>query len=252
MLETLRAWLKGNKDYDTGVDLYSQVGDNAALIRLFANGATDFNRRRLEQELLKICKTLKNNPNDYSWHSDTGRPVSNIVGLRPESKLQQEPGGGHHEDRIPTPSAPAKQPANLELYNAAKLQADKLYKQTMNNRAVLFSLAQDDYTEPNTEERINARAKLALSVVMNFQEVSALYDKAEHVKTFGRLPDQGDNEENEYDHLPDHLVKQTLDNLRKNLSKIKKREQTPERIALQQKHEANIQKLSDKWHLLKP
>ena len=61
---------------------------------------------------------------------------------------------------------------------------------------------------------------------------------------------ENDEEETEYDNLPDHLVKKTLDNLRKNYNKIKNREQTPERIELLQKHEKNIKKLMAKWDLL--
>ena len=177
-----------------------------------------------------------------------------LLALGPESKLQQHERRGNAADRVPVSAEQPKEPANVELYNATRQQADKLYKETMNNRAVLFSFVNaEDFTDPNTEAKINARAKLALSVVSGFQSVSQLYDKAEYVKGYGRLPDQDDNADaNEYDHLPEHLVKQTLDNLRKNLNKMKKREQTPERAALQQKHEVNLKKLLIRWHSLKP
>ena len=122
----------------------------------------------------------------------------------------------------------------------------------MNARAVVFALANTgDFSDPNTPDRITARAKLALQVVQGFVKTSQLYDNAAFVKEYGRLPGSESGDDNEYDHLPDNLVKPTLDNLRKNINKIKKREQTPERVALLQKHEANLKKLESRWHSLK-
>lgn len=108
------------------------------------------------------------------------------------------------------------------------------------------------FEDPNTPERIDARCKLAISVVQGSQIVAQLYDQAEHVKMFGRLPDQDAIDGNEYDNLPDTLVKVTLDRLRNNYNKILKRDTTPERLALLQKHKANIQKLQAKWRSLNP
>ncbi len=254
MLQLLRAWLNGSKDYFTGVALYEKLGSNDALKKLFVKGPTDFNRKRLHEELLSICNDLKTQENDRNIPAAAGSPGIDTAGRWPDGRLRTD-GGRKTEDAHPLPTAPnqPKQPVNVELYNATRLQANKLYKETMNNRAVLFSMADsNDHTDPNTEAKINERVKLALSVVTSFQQASAMYDKSEYVSAHGRLPDQDENgDENEYDHLPDQLVKQTLDNLRKNVNKMKKREQTPERVALQQKHEANIEKLSKKWHSLK-
>ena len=94
-----------------------------------------------------------------------------------------------------------------------------------------------------------------MNVVEGYKEASELYDKAEYVRINGRLPDQPalePDDESDYDNIPDHMVKQELDNLRKNYNKMKKRPQTPERVVLLQKHEMNIKKLEDKWHSLKP
>lgn len=253
MLQLLRAWLNGNKEYFTGVALYEKLGTNDALKKLFIKGPTDFNQRRLQEELLNICNELKSKENDYNMPAADSSSSTDTAGIGPDNRLHQD-GGRKTNDAhsLPTALIQPQQPANAELYNATRLQANKLYKESMNNRAVLFSLAApNDYTDPNTEAKINERAKLALSVVISFQQASAMYDKSDYVAAHGRLPDQDEKgDENEYDHLPDQLVKQTLDNLRKNVNKMKKREQTPERVALQQKHEANIDKLLKKWHLL--
>lgn len=254
MLEPLRAWLNGSKEYNTGVALYGQLGSNTALLNLFVKGPTDFTRRRLQEELLSICNRLKSTSND-----NPGTPAENIS--RPavpyESHTRNQLPQGHNihkvSDDLILEQKREEQPVNAVLYDATLQQANKLYKETMNNRAVLLGLANaEDFTDLNTEAKINTRAKLALSVVIGWEQTSALYDKAKYVKEHGRLPDQEDKQdENEYEHLPEHLVKQTLDNLRKNVNKMKKREQTPERVALQQKHEVNIEKLLKRWHSLK-
>ena len=134
-----------------------------------------------------------------------------------------------------------------------KNEADLAYKKVMNDRAVLFSLANvDDFTDPNMPAKVQEREKLAIAVVTGFQKVSDLYDTANYVKENGRLPNSDTSTETEYDNLPDELVKQQLDNCRKAFNKLKSKEQTPVRIELMQKHQENIKKLEARWHSLKP
>lgn len=235
MLELLRAWLNGDKNYYSGIALYEKAGDNAALLAVFKKGPTSYTIKRLESVLMDICLKLKEKENEYS--KNTKSTAKTVKAIKTTS-------------RQPLPKA--IEPANSKLYTAAKLEADKLYKEVMNNRAVLFAMVSTmDITEPNTEAKINERAKLAMDVVVGFNKASSLYEKADFVKSNGRLPGEENDEINEYDHLPDNLVKQTLDNLRKNYNKMKKRDPTAERVALLQKHEANIKKLSKRWDCLK-
>lgn len=272
MLEDLRAWLNGDRDYFAGVLLYAKAGDNDHLKSLFARGKTDYCNERLQAELLKICRQLKAK---HYENSDSGRSkpgsigtVKNGLQLRGTADCINE---GYQSasatarsaedisvrkasgDKPSLPELPG--PANEVLFQVCKQEADKAYKEVMNLRAELFAMARaDDFSDPNTPDRIQQRSKLAVKVADDFKRVSLLYDRADHVKLHGRLPDQGepDDEELDTDGLPDHLVKTTLDNLRKNFNKMKKREQTPERVALLQKHEANITKLQARWLLLKP
>lgn len=241
MLETIRAWLNGTREYYTGVVLYSKMGSDTSLLNLLKKGETPYTADRLLQEMLSICNELKSQKNDPA------NPVQSPVGV-PDN----EPTGNQCAPR--EGNVHRELHHNPELYVACKALADKTYKEVMNLRAELFALARaDDYTDPNTPDKIKAREKLAVIVVLGFQKVSLLYNRADYVKKHGRLPDQNDEqEENDYDALPDHLVKGALDNLRKNVNKMKKREQTPERLALIQKHQSNIQKLETRWRLLKP
>jgi hypothetical protein len=242
MLEILRSWLNSDKDYYRGAAIYLKVGDNQQLKNLFAKGPTDFTTRKLREELQSIYKNLK-------------------VGQTPGQKVQPSKPQQHAGERsteLPTKTvvntATAEAPVNPDLYQVCKAQADKGYKEVMNLRAELFALANtDDYGETNTAEKIAQREPLALAVVKKWQTVSALYDKADYVRIHGKLPASStdDDEEGDIESLPDHQVKQALDNARKNYNKMKKREQTPERVQLLQKHEHTIKKLEARWHSLK-
>lgn len=143
------------------------------------------------------------------------------------------------------------QTKNAKLYEACLQEAKEAYKKCMNERAVLFAAArrhlQGDPNEPNLCE---SRGPAALRIVDAWKEVSRLYDRAAFVKEHGRLPDIEEPEQ-EFQHVPPHMVKQHLDNERKSLNKLKKKEQTPERVALIQKHLENVKKLEKQWRLLK-
>ena len=238
MLETLRAWLNGNKEYYTGVAIYATLGDNKALLTLFRQGKSSYSYKRLEEELLIICNTLKSKLSTYG--NATTLSTANIpINTQISEKGYQ----------------PLKSVSNFneELYNACKKEAGLVYKQAMNLRAELFALGRvQGYEDINRPDLVQQRSKTAVEVVVLYNKASKLYDKANYVKQYGRLPNEmeNDEEETEYDNLPDHLVKKTLDNLRKNYNKIKNREQTPERIELLQKHEKNIKKLMSKCDLL--
>lgn len=241
MVERLADWFS-NKDYWKGVVLYSQNEPDAQLLLLFKNGPTPFNVNRLEKELHLKLQQLRAN--------DSLKAQGSNVQLR----------NVHYKAHEPTLKPPAvvtveedDEPINNQLYLIAKNEADTAYKAVMNKRAVLFNMAEmKDFTDPNTITRIAERRQLALDVVKEFNAVSKLYERADHIKRTG-LPPHVEKVEEEDDPatIPDHLVKQALDNLRKNYNKMKKRPLTVERTLLMQKHEQTIKLLSERWALLK-
>lgn len=231
MTQAIRAWLNGSRHYPTGVVLYTQAGGDTTLAALFAKGATPYTTKRLEKELLAMVQNVQPAP------APVVPPTSN---QQPATTIQHPP-------------ADIQPPPTSNLYAACKAAANKLYKQAMNARAELFALARvenwEDVNEPN---KMQQRAKLALEVVALYNKASAEYERAEYVQANGRLPDtDSETGQSEYDLLPDHQVKGALDNLRKNYSKMTKREPTPERVALLEKHLANIKKLEARWQSLK-
>jgi hypothetical protein len=251
MLEALRLWLNGSREYWAGVILYSQCNPDIRLITLIKKGKTDFTNKKLYEELLAECNRLKSlqdviTENGESAHTATteGSVESRMGYLAPTVRTETK---AHIVQ-------PPKEPVNPTLYEACKLKADNQYKEAMNLRAVLFGEATvQGYEDVNRPDLVQKRSKKAVDVVVLFNRASKLYEIADYVRLHGRLPNEEaeHDEATEMDAVPDELVKSTLDNLRKNFNKMKKREQTPERVALLQKHEANIKKLEARWHLLK-
>lgn len=232
MLEKLRTWLNGKRDYADGATLYVIFGSNAAYKSLFLKGYSTFSYKLLQEELMKIYKSSAPQKIEPANSSTPG----------PQKLVS-----------IPVKDDPPELTGEIaELYNAAKKRADIAYKDVMNKRAELFHLTKiNGEYDINRPELVRQRCKLAAEVVSGFQHVSHLYDVANRVKV-GDTSDLIAKEENEYDGIPDHLVKISLDNLRKNYNKLVKREQTPERLALIQQHKKNVLKLEERWLLLKP
>jgi hypothetical protein len=279
MLRKLRTWLNGKREYYSGVVLFAKYSSNMELYALLKKGPTEFTRKKLSEELMRLymeenarqltsgkdsavrvrsltLKTANNGENviETAKRSDSKTTTITTGSYEPTPEIKDLYGlDGRIISGEPLIAPEDIEPPNEELWLACKKQADTLYKTIMNKRAELFALGRmDDMTDPNAPDRIEARRQLALDVVTGYEEVSLLYEKADYVKLHGKLPEvKPPEKEPDVEDLPDHLVKQTLDNLRKNYNKIKNREQTPERVALLQKHESNIKKLEERWHSLK-
>lgn len=222
-MQLIHNWINGSQDYFTGVLLYKMYGSNNAYKIAFASGKSDFNFTLLKKELRLLMGDVQPKP----------KPI---------------------EKATPALKITTKDFADTDLYKACLNEAILAYKDVMNKRAILFAMTKvDGFEDVNREDRVIARSKLAVDVVMLWQKMSKLFDRAGYVKENGKLPnDVDDNKDDEIDAIPDALVKQHLDNLRKNINKIKKREQTPERIELLKKNEAKLLILIERWRLLKP
>lgn len=260
MLDTLKAWLNGTREYNTGVQLYNHLGKDEKLMALFAQGKTLYSNFRLQEELRVICQELKKSKKETATPPvATGEAITS-----PEpAKLKHGYLPKHKAEEFnETLSAITEQvaaiansisPPNPELYSACLAEAKTEYKEAMNKRAVLFSMVPDNkFEDPNRPDLVASRKDLALEVVSRYNNASELYDRADHVKLHGRLPDQeAEDIENEVAELQDHEVKPALDNARKAFNKLKGKEQTAERIALMQKHETKIKALEKRWLSLK-
>ncbi|MES2457231.1 MAG: hypothetical protein V4594_16875 [Bacteroidota bacterium] len=250
MLDELRAWLNGSRDYYQGILLYDELGDNEDLKALFAKGKTDYCNKRLQVELMSVCNHLKSTLHGNA--SNANASTSTQEGTAQKKKQGNRPQRADQVAAVSAP-APAQAPdnANPELFKTCKLEADHVYKEAMNARAVLFAMVPaNQFEDPNRQDLVAARKDLALQVVSLSVEASRLYDRADFVRINGKLPDEPAGED--LSAIADHLVKNKLDNLRKNLNKIKGRELTSDRLALIQRHQADIITLEARWLSLKP
>lgn len=247
MLDTLRAWLNGTRDYNTGAALYNIVGTDEEKKALFAQGYSLYRNFKLQEELLAICKSLKTQKNATANVPASAAPAKRGISKKEKANELNQLIASITDQAAAI--AKAISPPNPELYKACKLEADKVYKEYSNKRAVLFHMIPENkYEDANRQDLVAGRKDLALEVVRLHQKTSELYDLADHVKLHGRLPDQEpDDIDNEIADLQDHQVKPALDNARKAHNKLKGKDQTAERVVLMQKHEAKIKKLEDRW-----
>jgi hypothetical protein len=241
MFQVIRNWLNSDREYFTGVALCVQFCNNGKMIALLKSACNDRNKVRLHDIMMQEYTRLK------PFEPKESFP---LVKKAAAGKFPRE----FQED----PQEPALVVVTHEtspVYQAAIKEADKAYKQVMSVRAILLDKAKinwdnADDLDPNRPELVAQRSKLAIEVVTGYNRASQLYDKADFVLLNGRLPNDDTLNEEEYASLPDHLVKHEISNIQKNISKLRAREQTPERIALIIKHETNLQKLTEKWRTL--
>lgn len=210
--ERILQWLNGTRNYSDGVALYCAFGDDMQLKLSLVKGENEFSKKALVAAFEKM--------------------------VRPPDATE-----------VPKPAE-----ASPELLAAVTEEAQKAWKQLMNERALLLSLCRNaNSMAENAAADVQVRGKLALQI-LRFHKNTVLpaYDKLDYVRLYGQLPPARPDQLPDTDALivPDHLLKQTIDNLRKNLGKMRKREATPERVALIEKHEANLKQLLQRWDSL--
>ncbi len=241
MLDIIRAWLNGTREFYSGVILYEKLQHNPKILSVLkTNGKTDWGYNKLQEELLRICQELK--AQKTPEQEATENIINKVMAIQKTKKTV-------------VVTSDNFSPVNPTLYDACKKEADLLYKQIMNQRALLFAdIKGDAFLNVNPPDKVETRARMAIDIVKDYQRVSELYDKADYVYKNGSLPASDLTEldaQDKYSHLTDELVKPTLDNLRKNYNKKKKLAPTPERIVSLQEHEESIKKLEGRWHSLK-
>lgn len=244
MLQQIRDWLNGNREYEYGIILLKQCPPvNDQLINLLIEvGPNSRNNVRLHQALLTAYENLRNEAPAVVVAASDRIEEAKTKPSKPSKPAQQ-----------PKPPKPSKTYEDSPIYLSAKQEANLFYKDLMNERAILFNHCKvENWEDVNQPVLVQLRSKAAVKIIQDYRHLSALYDKAEFIRVNGRLPFAENHPENEYDALPDYLVKTTIDKLRNNINKMRKRELNTERIALIEKHEENLKKLRERWLLLKP
>jgi len=230
----LVAWLNSSHNYLHGVALYTRLGKDEELKAYFAKThESKTSKLRLYDSMRHLYYFLKNK---------TPIPPSFLV----EEKKSVAP-SAPHALVVKVEEKPKDEPTftpNVELEAACKKETDKYYKQLMNTRAKLFMLCNHEASkEENNKDIVGLRELLVMEMLELQPSVNDGYAVLEYVKRTGKLPDAPQ----EHEPLPSsalELYKKRL-NLTKNINKLKKKEQTPARIALLQSHQELIIQIDD-------
>ncbi len=224
MLALLKIWFNGSRDYHKGVLLFCSLSEDQELKAFFLNNASEYTRRRLSEEMEKLYNAMKRPTPAEEQPVPPPAPIA------------------------PLPPDPPKNPA-LEV--ACDQKALQLYKQMMNDRAILFNLTKvEGWDDVNKPDLVEQRRVLALRVISTNYEVSQAYDDLAYVREHGNLPEYVQPET--ASEISDIELRSAIANLRANLTKLRKRAQTPERVTLIQKHQTKLLELEDRWKQIKP
>jgi hypothetical protein len=224
MDKELLQWLNASqKNYKQGVTILHRLGKDAKLNSVLLNeGESKSNSERLFEALRQIFYELK--------------------GIKPTVAI------------APTPTAPTPPPTpvepvakNPELEKATKSEAEKLYKQLANTRAVLFALCpKEKHPNENNAEAVKQREGLALDILEMQTEVDIAYNRHRYVCEHGKLPEQV-SDADQPEELPTNpiLLERKRVNLIKSINKLKAKEATPERVALIQQLNSTLKIVTD-------
>lgn len=219
-MQDLTAWLNSKRNFKEGVQIYLKYGDNKQFVQLLLDGETQFTRTNLFENLKTIYYALKNgttqaDPVVKKQQAEAATPIVT------------------HTDQTQAPiPAPTPQPQKGELYNACKRDAGKLYKELMNLRAQLFALCDvNDRKMDDAPDLIQQRQDFVLQLMDLQYETDQAYAKLRNVEEHGTLPTITEATPEEIPTNP-ILLLTFKKNLVSGINKLKKKEQTPERIAL--------------------
>jgi len=219
-MQDLTAWLNSKRDFNEGVQIYLKYGDNKQFVQLLLDGETAYTRKNLFENLRGIYYDLKN-----------GTTQTDPVVKKQQAEVTAPIVTHTDQTQVPLP-APALQPQKGELYNVCKRDADRHYKELMNLRAQLFALCDvNDSKMDDAHDLIQQRQDIVLQL-MNLQyETDQAYEKLRYVEEHGTLPTITEAKPEEIPTNPILLLK-FKKNLVSGINKLKKKEQTRERIAL--------------------
>jgi len=211
-MEQIKAWLNSSKPYAQGLQLYAEFGRDASILRRLHQGENPTNKVLLFNSLKQLLNPVLAKP----------KPVLTPIIQSPVS--------------VPEISKDKSNP----IAEAAKREADLLYKEMMDVRAVLFSLCPlEEEPLENSENAVESRNKLAIRLHELQYDVDNAYDKYRYALEHESLPPTIAHEVID----PVRLF-QEITNIRKNLSWYKrKKDQTAEVLSAIKEREERLEKL---------
>ena len=159
MEEIINTWI-ANQDYQSGVEIYRRFGDSAFMLKMFENGESNFNRKKLIDELTDLLPEKQTN---------TVVPV-----LVEKAEIR-------HALEDDSKRLSEKSTAPPEIKEAIK-RRKYLYATAREKHGNLKLLANKGDVEQE-ERRL-----LAVSILEKFDEINELWNKTTFYDERGRLP----------------------------------------------------------------
>jgi hypothetical protein len=152
-MDLIRAWLKGNKDYKTGVKLYVQFGGDSLVKRLYTTEKeTPFKKGQLEADLRALL-------NEQSFQDLSDQPTAPIINT--QNIVKAWPADSCRDD----------------LEKAIRTRWLMKFKEMQDLRSQLLYLPTDDQ-----------RCDAAFRILRLDRECDQLYYERDHYRQHGRLP----------------------------------------------------------------
>jgi hypothetical protein len=199
---TVQAWLESEQNYEVGRQLYEQLGDNARLKQVLGHGPSAYNQEALAWELTKLAKA------GVTAAVALAVPLPAVLVASATESVPSEPA-----------PAPVENPLLGELREARRPLFDERTQLHGQLEVLAEHSSQDDV-------RLAAVRIMALS-----REVNASRKTEAYVHTHGQLPPSPAAAPGLDTLSPAELVKKR-NNLRSQVSKLKKRPDRADDLAV--------------------
>lgn len=152
---TAQEWLSSDRDFNTGVEIYNQLGTNSNIKRLFRRGKSPYTFNKLVYELECLAGQHKPSPTIEPSPNANNAPdwLNNII-----------------ENKYPAPDL-SKLPQNLIREHTRK---GKLYQEASWMHAQLSSVNDDQ------------RLQYARKIVENFEQIDAIHAAIDYYTKHGK------------------------------------------------------------------
>ena len=175
-MESIKIWFNGKKNYDLGVKLYLQFGDNDLLKRLFQEKPpTPFKIQKLHEAL----EDLLIKP-EKSKQAEPKKETVIVSRLKEEAKQQEQ-----FKTKKIYDAGWSKDMDEVE--QAIHLQWKPVFLEMMELCSKVGDVAREGMTDPYKEI---AAGKMALRILDLDDQCDELYSQRDHYLANGSLPDQ--------------------------------------------------------------
>lgn len=233
MFDDLKKWLNSRGNYKDGVALYRHFGNDNDLLRyleISTNTTSSYNR--LFAALRAIYYTIKGVPVPVSPLLEPTIVPTPPAAVIAAGELNSSVASA---TVVPVPVVDVPVVSNPVLEASAADAANRIYKELMNLRTRLFynncKIEAERYE--NNDDQVAIRKQYVLEILDLQPRVHNAYAVLRHVKKHGVMPEPSVSPEDKSFTIPNNPIEleKFRVNLLKRLSRQKKLEQTPDRVA---------------------